>query len=68
MQKNTLCYSLSDIEDLKKSLNIFTPFTGYVYLLDGEGRIRWDAHGNPTAKEIESLTVLPGELLKKDSN
>jgi len=55
----------SDSMYVEKHLGIETKFVGYAYLLDKQGRIRWNAHELATPKEIESLIKLTKILLKE---
>eukprot|EP00040_Diaphanoeca_grandis_P023468 m.127619 g.127619 ORF g.127619 m.127619 type:complete len:276 (+) comp29288_c0_seq2:345-1172(+) len=62
-QDQTVYYSGSDAETLKQDLEVSNPVTGYVFLVDKRGRIRWQAHGPPTPEELITLTRGTSELL-----
>lgn len=58
---NTLLY-FGDCTDFKDVLRMHNNKTGYVFLLDGLGRVRWAASGNATDAELKSLLTLSKEL------
>ena len=41
---------------------------GWLHLVDQYGRIRWQAHGVPEPKELESLARLTRELVTQNQN
>lgn len=69
-QKSTWLY-LGDLGAAERdALGITNLLVGYVYLVDGEGRVRWRAHGEPTEREIDCLrrgaeALLSGSAVKK---
>ena len=58
----TLMY-FGDCPDLRDVLRMHNNATGYVFLLDGVGRVRFAGSGNATEDEIETLVGLVKELL-----
>lgn len=53
-QKHTV-YAFGDHYDFRKKLQILNLLTGYIFLLDRFGRIRWHGFGHATDEEISSL-------------
>ena len=51
-------------EPLREALHMTNRLTGYVYLVDGEGRVRWRGSGNPEARELEALLKCSNQLLE----
>lgn len=43
------------VQDLALQLSLPNIYTGYVYVLDRENKVRWKASGEPTQKEIKSI-------------
>eukprot|EP00041_Stephanoeca_diplocostata_P014139 m.253864 g.253864 ORF g.253864 m.253864 type:complete len:277 (-) comp19596_c0_seq1:1196-2026(-) len=62
-QERTICYLGSDVPQIKQHLDIFNAITGYAFLVDKHGRVRWQAHGYPDAEEIVTLKRGVSELL-----
>ncbi|XP_066367699.1 uncharacterized protein [Miscanthus floridulus] len=56
-------YAFGDHYDFRKKLQIRTHLTGYVYLVDSLGRIRWQGFGSATQEELSSLTACTSILL-----
>lgn len=56
-------YSFGDHYDFRKQLQIVNLLTGYIYLLDDSGRIRWQGFGSATEEEIQSLLSCASQLL-----
>lgn len=55
-----LCFN--NTKDERNSIGMTNDRMGYVNLVDAEGRIRWQAMGDPTPKELESMVRLADEL------
>lgn len=53
------------MEMVREPLAMENKHTGYVYLVDKKGRIRWAGCGKAAPGEAESLEVCAGVLLKR---
>lgn len=51
------------MEQLRQALQLSNLLTGYVFLLDAQGRLRWRASGSPSPAELQSLLRVTEELL-----
>ncbi|KAL2937514.1 Mitochondrial ATPase complex subunit ATP10, partial [Bienertia sinuspersici] len=58
-------YSFGDHYYFRKELKILNLLTGYVFLLDKFGRIRWQGYGEATADELSSLLSCTSHLLEE---
>ncbi|KAI3847810.1 hypothetical protein MKW92_038702 [Papaver armeniacum] len=58
-------YSFGDKYYFRKELKILNLLTGYIFLLDKFGRIRWQGFGLATEKELNSLLTCTSHLLKE---
>ncbi|CAL4895458.1 unnamed protein product [Urochloa decumbens] len=56
-------YAFGDHYDFRKKLQIVNLLTGYIYLIDRQGRIRWQGFGSATQEELLSLTASTSILL-----
>uniref|UniRef100_A0ACD5TKL6 Uncharacterized protein n=1 Tax=Avena sativa TaxID=4498 RepID=A0ACD5TKL6_AVESA len=56
-------YAFGDHYDFRKELQIVNLLTGYIYLVDRLGRIRWQGFGLATQEELSSLTACTSILL-----
>ncbi|KAF8726026.1 hypothetical protein HU200_020610 [Digitaria exilis] len=56
-------YAFGDNYDFRKKLQIINLLTGYIYLVDCEGRIRWQGFGSATEEELSSLMASTSILL-----
>ncbi|KAK3140595.1 hypothetical protein QOZ80_5AG0403060 [Eleusine coracana subsp. coracana] len=56
-------YAFGDNYDFRKNLQILNLLTGYIYLVDRLGRIRWQGFGSATEEELSSLTTCASILL-----
>lgn len=56
-------YAFGDHYDFRKKLQILNLLTGYIYLVDRLGRIRWQGFGSATPEELSSLTACTSILL-----
>uniref|UniRef100_A0A0D9WDD2 Uncharacterized protein n=1 Tax=Leersia perrieri TaxID=77586 RepID=A0A0D9WDD2_9ORYZ len=63
-QRN-IVYSFGDHYYFRKGLNIRNLLTGYIYLVDRLGRVRWQGFGSATQEELSSLTACTSILLDK---
>ena len=52
---------------LLDKLEIPNYYGAYVYLIDREGRVRWQASGEATPEELESMYRVTGQLLLSKS-
>ena len=50
--------------NFRDALRMHNTLTGYVYLLDGVGKIRWCGSGEGTDEETANLTRMVQELLQ----
>jgi ATPase complex subunit ATP10 len=63
----TYLYHFSrDTDSLRTALNMTNRLTGYVYLVDSLGRVRWRGSGNPSDAEIDMLLQCSQQLLKEE--
>lgn len=60
-----IVYSFGDHYDLRKKLQILNLLTGYIFLLDRFGRIRWQGFGLATEEELSSLLSCTSLLLEE---
>ncbi|KAL5203121.1 hypothetical protein ABZP36_014073 [Zizania latifolia] len=61
-QRNVV-YSFGDHYYFRKELQIINLLTGYIYLVDRLGRVRWQGFGSATQEELASLTACASVLL-----
>lgn len=59
---NTLLF-FGDNEAFRDSLRMHNIMTGYVFLIDGVGRVRFAASGPATTQELDKLVGFAEELL-----
>ncbi|KAK4268407.1 hypothetical protein QN277_025071 [Acacia crassicarpa] len=67
LQKKTV-YSFGDHYYFRKELKILNLLTGYIFLLDKFGRIRWQGFGMASEDELASLVSCTSALLKEESD
>lgn len=60
-----LVYHFGDHYDFRKELRILNLLTGYIFLLDKFGRIRWQGTGLATQDELSSLMSCTSLLLQE---
>ncbi|KAL3530466.1 hypothetical protein ACH5RR_009788 [Cinchona calisaya] len=60
-----IVYSFGDHYYFRKELKILNLLTGYVFLLDKFGRIRWQGFGSATEEELSSLLSCTSLLLEE---
>jgi ATPase complex subunit ATP10 len=58
----TFLFFKNDLEPFRDALRMHNVLTGYVFLLDGLGRVRFAGSGSADSKEIENLVELTHEL------
>ncbi|GAY64905.1 hypothetical protein CUMW_237160, partial [Citrus unshiu] len=59
-----IVYSFGDHYYFRKELKILNLLTGYIFLLDKFGRIRWQGFGMATPEELSSLLSCTSLLLE----
>jgi len=60
---NTLLY-YGDAEEMRDILRMHNIYTGYVYLVDGIGRVRWAGSGEGSDEEVQSMIKIAKELTR----
>lgn len=60
---NTLLY-YGDAEEMRDILRMHNIYTGYVFLVDGIGRVRWAGSGEGSDEEVQSMINLAKELTR----
>ncbi|XP_044482773.1 uncharacterized protein LOC123209083 [Mangifera indica] len=60
-----IVYSFGDHYYFRKELKILNLLTGYIFLLDKFGRVRWQGFGHATPEELSSLLSCTSLLLEK---
>nr|GMD19033.1 mitochondrial ATPase complex subunit ATP10 isoform X1 [Ipomoea batatas]GME12714.1 mitochondrial ATPase complex subunit ATP10 isoform X1 [Ipomoea batatas] len=63
-----ITYSFGDHYEFRKELKILNLLTGYIFLLDEFGRIRWQGFGSATQEEMSSLLSCTSMLLQEERN
>ncbi|XP_062105191.1 uncharacterized protein LOC133816884 isoform X2 [Humulus lupulus] len=63
--KRQIVYSFGDHYYFRKELHILNLLTGYIFLLDKFGRIRWQGFGLATEDELASLLSCTSLLLEE---
>ncbi|XP_020097697.1 mitochondrial ATPase complex subunit ATP10 isoform X2 [Ananas comosus] len=58
-----IVYAFGDNYDFRKKLQILNLLTGYIFLVDRVGRIRWQGFGSATEEELSSLLSCTSLLL-----
>lgn len=61
---NTLMY-YGDAEEFRDILRMHNIYSGYVFLVDGIGRVRWAGSGEGTEEEIHTMIGIARDLTKK---
>ncbi|XP_076944517.1 uncharacterized protein LOC143615227 isoform X1 [Bidens hawaiensis] len=61
-----IAYAFGDHYYFRKELKILNLLTGYMFLLDKFGRIRWQGFGNATPDELSSLLSCASLLLEEE--
>ncbi|KAB1227353.1 hypothetical protein CJ030_MR1G005945 [Morella rubra] len=61
-----MVYSFGDHYYFRKELKILNLLTGYIFLLDKFGRIRWQGSGLATQEELSSLLSCTSLLLEEN--
>ncbi|XP_009118387.1 mitochondrial ATPase complex subunit ATP10 isoform X2 [Brassica rapa] len=57
-------YSFGDHYHFRKEIKILNLLTGYIFLLDKSGRIRWQGFGTATPEEVSQLLSCTSQLLE----
>ncbi|XP_038725173.1 uncharacterized protein LOC120016453 isoform X2 [Tripterygium wilfordii] len=60
-----IVYSFGDHYYFRKELKILNLLTGYIFLLDRFGRVRWQGFGSATKEELSSLLFCTSLLLEE---
>ncbi|BDA42262.1 hypothetical protein COCOBI_03-1490 [Coccomyxa sp. Obi] len=55
-------FHFGDATEIRRALGMTNRLTGYAYLIDGKGRVRWRGSGQATAAEAENLVSCAREL------
>ncbi|KAJ9554709.1 hypothetical protein OSB04_009323 [Centaurea solstitialis] len=66
MLQRQIAYAFGDHYYFRKELKILNLLTGYMFLLDKFGRIRWQGFGLATEDELSSLLSCTSLLLEKE--
>lgn len=61
-------YAFGDSYEFRKSLHVTNLLTGYIFLLDKHGRVRWRAYGKSTDEEVSSMISCTSQLLDEQKN
>lgn len=59
-------HHFGDMQALRQALQLTNLLTGYVFLVDSRGRLRWRGSGNPSAQELQTLLRCTEELLAQE--
>eukprot|EP00985_Skeletonema_marinoi_P019047 scaffold10804_cov129-Skeletonema_marinoi.AAC.2 len=62
---NTLLYYGIDAEEFRDILRMHNIYSGYIFLVDGIGRVRWAGSGEGTEEEIHSMIGIAKDLTKR---
>jgi len=60
---NTLLY-FGDAPEMRDVLRMHNPYTGYVYLVDGIGRVRWAGSGEGSEEEVQTMIQCARDITK----
>lgn len=61
-------YAFGDTYFLRKTLGVPNLLSGYVFLLDKKGRVRWRASGMATEEELVSMVSCTSRLLEEEES
>lgn len=61
-------YAFGDTYDFRKVLGVPNLLSGYVFLLDRKGRVRWRASGMASKEELESMASCTTRLLQEETS
>lgn len=67
MHPKILTY-FGDSDEIRRRLGLANKLTGYVFLVDGKGRIRWQASGFPTQEEIDRLILFTQQIASPEQS
>ncbi|KAI3436178.1 hypothetical protein D9Q98_002233 [Chlorella vulgaris] len=59
-------HHFGDMQALRSSLHLTNLLTGYVFLIDSRGRLRWRGSGSPTKEELDTLLRCTEQLLQEE--
>ncbi|MED6180641.1 hypothetical protein PIB30_011947 [Stylosanthes scabra] len=62
--KKNMVFKFGDHYYFRKELRILNLITGYIFLLDNFGRVRWQGFGHSTKDEVSSLISCTSSLLE----
>jgi ATPase complex subunit ATP10 len=65
-QQASTALSFGGVEEAASQLLLPNQYTGYAYLLDGEGRVRWKGCGEALPHEIDALLSCTHSLLMEE--
>lgn len=63
-EHGTTLLHYGDADEVKDVLRMHNVYTGYVYLLDGIGRVRWAGSGEGSVDEVANLIRIAKELTR----
>lgn len=66
--ERTVVYAFGDTYDFRKVLGVPNLLSGYAFLLDRKGRVRWRASGMATEEELESMASCTSRLLQEETS
>jgi ATPase complex subunit ATP10 len=66
MNATYLYHFATETENIRNALHMTNRLTGYVYLLDSVGRVRWRGSGNPSSHELDMLLQCSRQLLSEE--
>ncbi|PRW59488.1 Mitochondria isoform 1 [Chlorella sorokiniana] len=58
-------HHFGDMQGLREALHLTNLLTGYVFLVDAQGRLRWRGSGNPSDSEMATLLRCTEQLLQE---
>jgi ATPase complex subunit ATP10 len=61
-------YAFGDAYEFRKVLGVPNLLSGYVFLLDRKGRVRWRASGMATEQELDSMAMCTSRLLQEEKS
>ncbi|KAG0556504.1 hypothetical protein KC19_11G058900 [Ceratodon purpureus] len=66
--ERTVVYAFGDTYDFRKVLGVPNLLSGYAFLLDRKGRVRWRASGMASSEELDSMALCTSRLLQEESS
>lgn len=67
-ERGKVVYAFGDTYEFRKVLGVPNLLSGYVFLIDSKGRVRWRASGMATKEELEAMTSCTTRLLHEESS